>query len=163
MNLEDLRKRIDDVDAKIVELIGERLRIVEEIGRGKKKQKKFIEDKRREDKVLETVKSIARRENISQDAVESIYKQIMAACKGIQGMEVAFQGEIGAYSEEAVFRFFGPSIQIRPRESLEDVFKAVEREEVQFGVVPIENSLEGIISRVYDLLLDSILMVCGDI
>ena len=163
MNLDDLRKRIDEVDARIVELIGERLRIVEEIGKGKREQNKLIEDREREDEVLETVKGIARRENINQEAVASIYKQIMTASKRTQGMEVAFQGEVGAYSEEAVFRFFGPSTQIRPCESLEDVFKAVERDEVQFGVVPIENSLEGNISRVYDLLLDSTLKVYGEI
>ncbi|MFC1980999.1 prephenate dehydratase [Chloroflexota bacterium] len=163
MNLEDLRKRIDEVDARIVELIGDRLRIVEEIGREKKEQNKLIEDREREYRVLEAVKNIARHKNLNQDAIESIYRQIIAASKKLEGTEVAFQGEIGAYSEEAVFRFFGPSIQIRPRESLEEVFKIVEGGEVQFGVVPIENSLEGIISRVYDLLLDSALKVCGEI
>ncbi|MBA7554831.1 Bifunctional chorismate mutase/prephenate dehydratase [subsurface metagenome] len=81
----------------------------------------------------------------------------------MQGIVVAFQGEIGAYSEEAAFQFFGPSIEVKPCESLDDVFKVVEQGEVQFGVVPIENSLEGSISRVYDLLLDSSLMVCGEI
>ncbi|MFC2065960.1 prephenate dehydratase [Chloroflexota bacterium] len=162
MNIEDLRRKIDEVDARIVELIGERLRIVEEIGREKKEHNQLIEDKEREYRVLEAVRNIARHKNINQDAIESIYKQIMAASKKIEGIEVAFQGEIGAYSEEAVFRFFGPSIQIRPRESLEEVFKIVEGGEVQFGVVPIENSLEGSISRVYDLLLDSTLRVCGE-
>ena len=87
----------------------------------------------------------------------------MDACKKIQGVVVAFQGETGAYSEEAAIRFFGTSTQSRPYESLEEVFKAVETGETPFGVVPIENSLEGSISRVYDLLLDSPLMVCGEI
>lgn len=163
MNLDDLRKKIDEVDARIVELIGERIKIAEEIGMGKRENDRLIEDRGRELKVLENVRTIARQKDISQDDIEKIYGQIMAACKRIQGVEVAFQGEIGAYSEEAAFLFFGSSIQIRPRESLEEVFKAVERQEAQFGVVPIENSLEGSISRVYDLLLDSFLMVCGEI
>jgi len=163
MNLDDLRKKIDEVDARMVELISERIKIAEEIGRGKRENDKLIEDRQRESKVLENVRTIARQKDISQDDIEKIYTQIMAACKRIQGVEVAFQGEIGAYSEEAAFLFFGSSIQIRPRESLEEVFKAVERQEAQFGVVPIENSLEGSISRVYDLLLDSFLMVCGEI
>ncbi len=163
MNLDDLRKKIDEVDGRMVELIGERIKIAEEIGRGKRENDKLIEDRGRESKVLENVRAIARQKDISQDDIEKIYGQIMAACKRIQGVEVAFQGEIGAYSEEAAFLFFGSSIQIRPRESLEEVFKAVERQEAQFGVVPLENSLEGSISRVYDLLLDSFLMVCGEI
>ncbi|MFQ6122413.1 MAG: prephenate dehydratase [Dehalococcoidales bacterium] len=164
MNLEDLRKRIDEVDAKIIELIGERIRIAEDIGRGKKEQNKLVEDKEREYRVLENVRRIARDKNIkiSQEDIGSIYGRIIEACRNIQGVEVAFQGEIGAYSEEAAFQFFGSSIQIKPCESLEEVFKVVE-EGVQFGVVPVENSLEGSISRVYDLLLDSSLRVCGEI
>ncbi|MFC1915449.1 prephenate dehydratase [Chloroflexota bacterium] len=165
MNLENLRKKIDDVDTRIVELIGERIRIAEEIGRGKKAQGKLIEDKERENWVLENIKNIVqdKKINISQEDIEDIYRRIITACKSIEGVEVAFQGEIGAYSEEAAFQFFGSSIQIRPRETLEDVFKMVEDGGVQFGAVPIENSLEGSISRVYDLLLDSTLRVCGEI
>jgi chorismate mutase/prephenate dehydratase len=165
MNLENLRKKIDEIDAAIVELIGERIRIAEEIGKGKKEQNKLVEDKEREYKVLENVKSIVRDKNIkiSQEDIESIYQRIIEACKNIQGVEVAFQGEVGAYSEEAAFQFFGSSIQIRPCESLEEVFKVVEEGGVPFGVVPVENSLEGSISRVYDLLLDSNLRVCGEI
>jgi len=162
MNLEELRRKIDEVDTRIVELIGERIRLAEEIGKGKKEKNKLIEDREREYRVLENIKSIARERNINQEDIENIYKRIIAACKNIQVVEVAFQGEIGAYSEEAAFQFFGSSIQIRPRESLEEVFKIVE-EGVQFGVVPVENSLEGIISRVYDLMLDSTLRVCGEI
>ncbi len=162
MNLEDLRKKIDEVDARIVELISERMRIAEEIGRGKKEQGRLIEDRERENRVLEHVEKLARERNVSRADIDNIFKPIIAASKKIQGIEVAFQGEVGAYSEEAVFRFFGPSAQSRPCETLEEAFKIVEAEEVQFGVVPIENSLEGSISRVYDLLLDSALRVCGE-
>jgi len=165
MNLEDLRKKIDEIDARIIELIGERVRIAEDIGKGKKKQSQLVEDKEREYRVLENIKSIARDKNlkIRQEDIESIYSQIIDACRNIQGVEVAFQGEIGAYSEEAAFQFFGSSIRIKPCESLEEVFKVVEEGRIQFGVVPVENSLEGSISRVYDLLLDSALKVCGEI
>lgn len=163
MSLEDLRRKIDEVDTKIVKLIAERMRIAEEIGGEKIGQRKQIGDSEREKRVLENVRSIAQEENISQEDVESIYRQIVTVSKRVQGVGVAFQGEIGAYSEEAAFQFFGTSIQLKPCESLDDVFKAVEQDEVQFGVVPAENSLEGSISPVYDLLLDSSLKVCGEI
>ncbi len=163
MSLEDLRKKIDEADAKIVRLIAERMRIAEEIGGEKRQQGKQIEDAEREKRVLENVGRIAQKESISQEAIESIYRQIVTISKSVEGIVVAFQGEIGAYSEEAAFNFFGPSIQVKPCESLDNVFKVVEQGEVQFGVVPIENSLEGSISRAYDLLLDSSLMVCGEI
>jgi len=163
MSLEDFRKKIDEVDAKIVGLIGERIRIAEEIGKEKKEQGKQIEDREREALVLENVKSIARKESISQEDMEVIYRQIIATTKRTEELGVAFQGESGAYSEEAALHYFGPSIQTRPCESWDDVFKLVERGEAPFGVVPIENSLEGSIGRVYDLLLDSNLKVCGEI
>jgi len=123
-----------------------------------------IQDRERENKVLENVKGIAQKENISQEDIESIYRPIVNVSRGVQGvMGVAFQGEIGAYGEEAAFQFFGLSIEVKPCESFDDVFKAVEQGETQFGIVPVENSLEGSISRVYDLLLDSSLRVCGEI
>ncbi|TET17462.1 MAG: prephenate dehydratase [Dehalococcoidia bacterium] len=163
MSLEDLRRKIDETDTNIVKLIGERIRIAQEIGEEKKKRGKQINDKDREKGVLENIKSVARGENISQEVIESIYRQIVIACKRTQGKGVAFQGEVGAYSEEAALQFFGPSIITKPYESLDDVFKVVEQDDVQFGIVPVENSLEGSISRVYDLLLDSSLKVCGEI
>jgi len=163
MSLEDLRKKIDEVDTKIVKLIAERMRIAEEIGGEKMGQRKQIGDREREKRVLENVRSIAQEEKISQEDIASIYQQIVTISKRVQGISVAFQGEIGAYSEEAAFQFFGTAIQLKPCESLDDVFKVVEQDEVQFGVVPAENSLEGSISRVYDLLLDSSLKVCGEV
>ena len=163
MSLEDLRGKIDETDTNIVKLIAERIRIAQEIGEEKKKRGKQIDDKEREKGDLENIKSLARGENISQEVIERIYREIVTACKRTQGKEVAFQGEVGAYSEEAAFQFFGSSITTNPRESLDDVFKVVEQDDMQFGIVPVENSLEGSISRVYDLLLDSSLKVCGEI
>ena len=163
MNLEDLRRKIDDIDARIAELIAERIKIAEKIGEGKKEQNKLVEDIEREQRVLENARNIARQSNVSQEDIENIYRQIIIASKRVQQVEVAFQGEIGAHSEEAAYLFFGPSLRSRPCESFEDVFRVVEKQEAQFGVVPVENSLEGSISRVYDLLLDSALMVCGEI
>ena len=162
MSLKDLRKKIDEADAQIVRLIADRMRIAQEIGAEKKKQGKQIKDAVREKRVLSNVRNLAQEEKISEEGIENIYRQIVAASRSNEGIVVAFQGEIGAYSEEAAFQFFGPSTMVKPCESLDDVFKVVEQGEVQFGAVPIENSLEGSISRAYDLLLDSSLRVCGE-
>jgi len=163
MKIEELRNKIDETDTRIVKLIAERIRIAQEIGKKKSKQGKQIEDRERESSVLRNVRGFAQEENISQEDIESIYNQIVTVCRWIQETGVAFQGEIGAYSEEAAFNFFGSSVQVKPCESLDEVFKIVERGEMPFGIVPVENSLEGSISRVYDLLLDSSLKVCGEI
>ena len=162
MSLEDLRKKIDETDKNIVRLIAERIRIAEEIGGEKKKLGKQIEDKSREQVVLKHVREIAKGENISEEAIEEIYKRVMALAKSVEGTVIAFQGERGAYSEEAAFQYFGPAIHVKPCETLDDVFRAVERDEAQSGIIPMENSIEGSISRSYDLLLDSKLKVCGE-
>ncbi len=162
MGLEELRKKIDETDAQIVRLIAARSRIAEEIGQEKKKQGKQIEDISREQAVIKKVRDIARQEELEPDDIVRIYQQIMAVAKNLQGTIVAFQGELGAYSEEAARQFFGPSIEVKPCASMDDVFQITEKGKAQFGIVPIENSLEGSINRVYDLLLDSTLMVCGE-
>jgi chorismate mutase/prephenate dehydratase len=163
MSLEEMRKKIDNVDEKIVKLIAQRIQQSQAIGDEKRKRSKPIEDAKREEKVLAHIEALAREENLDEKEILSIYRQIIKSSKIVQGIVVAFQGEIGAYSEEAVFQFFGHSASARPSESFDSVFKLVEQGEASFGVVPVENSLEGSISRVYDLLLNSNLQVCGEL
>jgi chorismate mutase/prephenate dehydratase len=162
MSLDELRKKIDAIDARIVELIAERQNISKEIGRGKKKTSRLIEDRERELRVLKNVRSLARDKKISPADIEGIYRQIISASKKVQGVAVAYQGEPGAYSEEAAQRFFGKSTRGVPYDTLDEVFEGVERGDAPFALVAVENSLEGSITRAYDLLLDSPLMVCGE-
>ncbi|MEM2111638.1 MAG: prephenate dehydratase [Candidatus Bathyarchaeia archaeon] len=77
-------------------------------------------------------------------------------------VKVAFQGEIGAYSETTVYKFFGSLAEAVPCKWFSDVFRSVEAGETDFGVVPIENSLEGSVTPVYDLFLEFDLKVCGE-
>ena len=163
MSLEELRNRIDTTDKQIVGLIAERIRISQKIGSEKKSQGKQLRDPEREKRVIAQVRNLAREADISERDIEIIYRRIISASTSVQGLIVAFQGELGAYSEEAAFRYFGDSINVRPCEKLDDVFLAVEKGAVNFGIVPIENSLEGSISRTYDLLLDSSLRVNGEV
>lgn len=78
-------------------------------------------------------------------------------------LKVAFQGEIGAYSEIAVYKYFSINVQAIPCKHFSDVFKSVEKNEVDYGIVPIENSIEGSVNQVYDLFLKHDLKVCGEI
>ena len=78
-------------------------------------------------------------------------------------MRVAFQGERGAYSESAVYSFFGASVEVKPCRDLAEVFENVDKQESQYGVVPVENSLEGSVNQTYDLFLTHDLKVCGEI
>jgi len=78
-------------------------------------------------------------------------------------VKVAFQGERGAYSECAIYKHFGSHVQTKPCKRFSDVFKSVETHEADFGVVPVENSIEGSVNQVYDLFLEHELRVCGEI
>jgi chorismate mutase/prephenate dehydratase len=162
MNIEELRKKIDEIDARLVELIAERQRVSLDIGKGKNRTSRVIEDREREQKVLRNVRSLARDMKISPNDIEGIYRRIIDASKKIQGVAVAYQGEPGAYTEEAARKFFGVSTRGLPHETLDEVFESVESGASPFALVPVENSLEGSINRAYDLLLDSPLMVCGE-
>jgi chorismate mutase/prephenate dehydratase len=78
-------------------------------------------------------------------------------------VKAAFQGELGAYSEMAVYNFFGQNIEVKPCKSFDDVFESVKLGNANYGVVPIENSIEGSVNRTYDLFLEYDLKVCGEI
>ncbi len=76
---------------------------------------------------------------------------------------VAFQGERGAYSEDACVKQFGSDVETRPYPDFHSVFSAVERDEVTHAVVPVENSIEGSVTQVNDLLLDHDLTIVGEV
>ncbi|MEM1507574.1 MAG: prephenate dehydratase [Candidatus Bathyarchaeia archaeon] len=78
-------------------------------------------------------------------------------------VKVAFQGEIGAYSESAIYEFFGQDVQPVPCKRFSDVFRYVDSGETGFGVVPVENSIEGSVTQVYDLFLEYDVKVCGEV
>jgi len=76
---------------------------------------------------------------------------------------VAFQGERGAYSENAVYQFFGSTAEAKPCRDFRDVFESVKKQEAQAGVVPVENSIEGSVNQNYDLFFTYDLKVCGEV
>ncbi len=78
-------------------------------------------------------------------------------------MKVAFQGERGAYSESAVYKFFGASVDVKACRDLTEAFESVDKQETKHGVIPVENSLEGSINQTYDLFLKHDLKVCGEV
>jgi chorismate mutase/prephenate dehydratase len=78
-------------------------------------------------------------------------------------VKVAFQGERGAYSESAVYKFFGETAEVKPCRDFKDLFESVEKQETNFGVVPVENSIEGSVNQTYDLFLKHDLKVRGEV
>ncbi|MCL1886117.1 MAG: prephenate dehydratase [Dehalococcoidia bacterium] len=162
MSLENLRNQIDGVDAHILKLLSERQQLSAAIGEEKKRSGQAITDSTREAAVMSRVRQMACEAGLDAAVVESIYHRIISASKNVQGLTVAFQGEMGAYSQQAALEYFGQTAQTLPCEKLENAFAAVECAGATHAAVPVENSLEGSISKTYDLLLESPLRVCGE-
>jgi len=87
----------------------------------------------------------------------------MKTSLNMNNRSIAFQGEFGAYSEEAAFKYFGNSIQTIGCKTLSDVFQILEENKVDFAIVPVENSIEGSVGQAYDLLLEYNLKACGEV
>ncbi len=164
MKFDELRNQVDGIDKELIKLISRRVRLAEQIGEAKQKLGREVVDKKREEEVLTVIRRLARKEDLSELEIEEIFRYIILTSRDRQQrVRVVFQGATGAYSEEAAFRFFGARAQAHACETLDEVFQLVEKGEAKFGIAPVENSLEGSIARTYELILDSNLMVCGEL
>jgi chorismate mutase / prephenate dehydratase len=158
--LKNIRARIDALDDRIVDLLGERAALAQDIGHAKSGAKYRPE---REAEVLRRVKA-RNRGPLPAPALTRRYTEIMSACRALEdGITVAYLGPQGTFSEEAAIRQFGSQSQLQACASIDDVFRQVEAGAVHYGVVPIENSTEGTITRTHDLLLATPLKICGEV
>jgi chorismate mutase/prephenate dehydratase len=162
MSIDEQRRRIDAIDEELVRLLGERMQAAREIGEEKEKVGLPVFDAARERLVFDKVRELGARMGVDGDEIERIYERIVEAAKGVQYTTVAFQGEPGAFSEQAAVEFFGRSASTYPNETFDSVFTSVTEDRTRFGIVPVENSSEGSISRVYDLFLDYDVNVTGE-
>ena len=163
--LQAIRARIDQLDEQIQALISERAQCAEEVAR----QKDIAGDNseyyrpEREADVLRTV--IARNQGpLSDEEMARLFREIMSACLALQHpMTVAFLGPEGTYTQAAVYKQFGHSVQCKPLAAIDEIFREVEAGAAHYGVVPVENSSEGMISHTLDMFLNSPLQICSEV
>lgn len=160
MKLDELRRKIDGVDSEILKLLNQRL----EYAVSTSKVKEVIEDPEREKEVLGAV----RRQSkglVSKEFSEKIFQDIIAESKALQKKNpklVGFQGEHGAYSEVAVRAYDKSWVPVACTEFV-DIFEGLKNKQLDYGVVPLENSLEGAVTQVNDLLVESDLKIVGEV
>ncbi len=160
-SLLDIRRKIDALDARLVELISARAKIAQQVGRIK--GGKMVYRPEREAQVLRRVSAL-NQGPVPAAGLRRIYSEIMSACRALEDMlAVAYLGPQGTYSQEAAIRHFGGSIETRSCATIDEVFAQVETGATGYGVVPVENSTEGAIGRTLDLLLTTPARVCGEI
>lgn len=161
--LEPLRRQIDEVDAALLELLTQRAHLALAVGHVKQEFGSVVYRPEREQQVLDKVVGL-HQGPLKSAGIAAIWREIMSACRAIEAdMKIAYLGPAGTFSEEATVQFFGHSVTLQPLASLDAVFRAVELGHCQYGVVPIENSSEGAISRTLDLLLETALLMTGEI
>lgn len=163
MDLSHLRKKIDGLDAKIIELLNDRAAITLSIGHEKIKNKKPIYAPAREQDVLKRIKSL-NAGPIKNEALESIYREIMSAALSLEKpLRIAYMGPEATFSHLASLKKFGASVGHVACDNVAEVFNKVESGDCDYGVVPIENSIEGVVTHTMDLLVESDLKICSQL
>lgn len=161
--IQPLREQIDAMDVQILDLLNRRARLAQEVGHVKAETDAPVYRPEREAQVL---RSVAQRNPgpLAGGDVQVIFREIMSACRALERrVTVAFLGPAGTFSEQAVYRQFGRSVEAQPCGSIDEVFRAVEAGTAEFGVVPVENSAEGAVNRTLDLLLQASLTISGEV
>ncbi len=163
--LAEIRKRIDEIDKSIQDLVSERASCAAQVAKVKQQQGETGHFYRpeREAQVLRTVMQ-RNAGPLSDESIAGIFREIMAACLAHEKpLTVAFLGPEGTYTHSAAVKHFGSLIEAKPVESIEEVFRIVEADGANFGVVPVENSSAGVINHTLDLFMKSSLMISGEV
>lgn len=156
-----LRDRIDEIDAKVLELVSERARCAHRIGELKGGAAVYRPE--REAQVLRRLREL-NAGPLPGESVEHLFKEVISACRALERtMLVAYLGPRGTYSEEAVRKQFGSHAEGEACSSIDEVFQRVESEGAGYGVVPIENSTEGGVGLTLDRLISTGLRICGEV
>lgn len=160
----DLRDKIDALDLQIMQAISERARCAQQVAEVKKGQGDDVFYKpEREAQVLRHIMA----ENagpLDNEEMARLFRQIMSACLALEEpVKVAFLGPEGTFTQEAALKHFGDSAVSMPQAAIDEVFREVLAGSCNYGVVPVENSTEGVISHTLDSFMDSSLKICGEV
>ena len=160
-DVEKLRGQIDALDDELLALINRRAALAGRIGAVKKGVATYRPE--REAEILRRVKK-TNPGPLAAERVSGVFREVISACRGLEeAIRVTYLGPEGTFSEQAVRRHFGRSVEALPTVSVDEAFRQCEAGAVQFTVVPVENSTEGVVGRTLDLLLTTPLRVCGEI
>ncbi len=162
-DLADLRARIDAIDSEILARLNQRARVVQEVGRRKQASGSAVYSAGREQEIVARLGA----ENpgpFPADAIAPVFREIVSATRALEEVvRVAYLGPEGTFSHLAATQQFGASAELAGQVSIADVFGAVERGQAHFGVIPVENTTDGIVTQSYDLLPDFEGCLCGEL
>ncbi len=161
--LEPLRRQIDGLDERIVELLNERARVVVDIGKIKQQHNSPIYAPDRERMVFDKVRKL-NRGPLPDRCLEAVYRELMSGSFALERpLKIGFLGPAGTFSHAAAVRKFGSSVEYVPLADIPSVFDEVVRGHVDYGLVPVENSLHGGVVDTLDAFLASSARICAEV
>ena len=161
-DLSSFRARIDEIDRELLALLNRRASLAQQVGELKKREGSVAFRPEREAQVIDGLKTL-NPGPLQNDSVAPIWREIMSACRALETpTRVAYLGPAGTFSEEAALGFFGSSIVKVPCANFDEVLHATSAGAADFGVVPVENSSEGVVTRSLDLFLTTPLFIIGE-
>ncbi|GBC61434.1 prephenate dehydratase [Desulfonema ishimotonii] len=158
----ELRNGIDEIDNNLLELINKRLTLVKDVGKLKAREGRQVLDSTRESQIFERLLGL-NEGPLNEKVLRHLFTQIMAASRQLQTPHrVTFLGPEATFTHIAAMSHFGHSVEYIPQHSIRDVFNEVEKGTCHYGVVPVENSIEGAINHTLDLFFESELKICAE-
>ncbi|HUO78354.1 MAG TPA: prephenate dehydratase [Thermodesulfovibrionales bacterium] len=161
--LKNLRGEIDAIDEEILNLLNRRARIVIEVAGIKRKENTRFYSPEREKEILQRLISI-NKGPFPNSAIKPLFREILSASLSLeQPLKVAYFGPVATFTHLAAMRYFGSSSVLIPAEGIKDVFESVYSGQTEYGVVPVENSNEGVVSYTLDMFMDYDLKISGEV
>ena len=166
LTLDKVRQQIDSLDEQIQSLIGARARCAQQVAEIKKAEDPgatVFYRPEREAQVLQKV--MARNQGpLPGEEMARLFREIMSACLALEHpMRIAFLGPAGTFTQTAALKHFGHSVQTLPLATIDEVFREVEAGAVNYGVVPVENSTEGVVTHTADTFITSTVRIIGEV
>ena len=158
-----LRKKIDHIDTKLITLLNDRASLATRIGHSKASSNQEIYAPDREKDILKRVCRLSRGP-LPEASIRAIFREIISGCRSLEApLKVAFFGAEATYAHLAAREKFGSAAALFPTAGIADVFQEVSQRRAAFGVVPVENSTEGVVAHTLDVLVESELRICAEI
>ncbi len=163
--LNKLRKKIDEIDETIVKLLNERAKLAKEVGHIKKQYNLPIYVPSREQEIFERLQKLNQQYGeFPTEFIKPVFREIIAACRSTEeNLKVAYLGPRATFTHQASLHHFGQAVEHIPVQTIRDVFEELEKGKVDFGVVPVENTIEGVVNYTLDMLMDFDLKIIGEI
>lgn len=163
--LKELRARIDSIDDQLQQLINKRAEMARQIAEVKGNSSGALNFYRPE-REAQVLRNIIRNNKgpVSNEEMARLFREIMSACLALeQVLNIAYLGPEGTFTQTAALKHFGHSVKTTALGSIDQVFREVESGACHYGVVPVENSIEGVVNHTLDMLINSSLLICGEV